>query len=123
MDKQIDKAAKLEGKDADSATEMTPLNSPAAAKRNASYDTKSDDEDFDSILSDEIRNINYFFTNKLSELRTDLEELMAGFRSSKASHHTSDVSTDAINKLRQIYIQLCALKEYATLNRTGMSLD
>ena len=85
-----------------------------------SQDSKATDvDDFDEILSDEIRNINYFFTTKIEGLRVEVESLSAKLRSNKTSHHTSDVSSDTLNQLRHIYVTLCALKDYCKLNRTG----
>ena len=73
--------------------------------------------EFFPFLIKEIDNVNKFFVGKLAELRINLELLISKRSNAAFGHHTSS-ETDILT-LRDIYIDLRALKGYCELNTTG----
>ena len=66
----------------------------------------------------------YYVTNvldhlsKLATLRIALDGITSKRRNSYRSHHTSSETTD-LATLRDIYVELAALRSYCDLNQTG----
>jgi hypothetical protein len=79
-----------------------------------------DNLDFFAIIQQEIDKINKFFVGQLAELRISLDQITSKRRNIYLSHHTS-AETDLI-RLRDIYVQLAALRSYCDLNQTGLFL-
>lgn len=86
----------------------------------SSYDSdelNSECELFRAVLF-EIEKINNFFILKLSTLRLALEDIT--FRRRKKYYsHTADNETANLAHLRDIYVELAALRSYCDLNQTG----
>lgn len=62
--------------------------------------------------------IKTFFISKLAALRIALDGITSKRRNSYRSHHTSSETTD-LATLRDIYVELAALRSYCDLNQTG----
>jgi len=62
--------------------------------------------------------INKFFVGKLAELRTDLNDIVQKRRNVYRTHHTGGDTSD-LQTLRDIYVDLAALRGYCDLNHTG----
>ena len=79
-----------------------------------------EDSDFFAVIQSEIDKVNKFFVGKLATLRIALEEITNKRRNAYRSHHasTGNEGTDLI-MLRDIYIELAALRSYCDLNQTG----
>jgi SPX domain protein involved in polyphosphate accumulation len=58
------------------------------------------------------------YGRKLATLRLALEEITNKRKNAYRSHHTSSEQTD-LNLLRDIYVELAALRSYCDLNQTG----
>lgn len=110
---------------ASSASETSPLN----PKGNDSYTSAppiipsakssvEDGTDFFAVIIEEMNKINNFFVGKLAALRINLEEIISERRNSYRSHHTSSDSSYLL-RLRDIYVDLAALRSYSELNSTG----
>ena len=76
-----------------------------------------DTEDFFDVILQEMEKINKFFTGKLAELRLSLEKITTKRQNVYFNHHTSG-EVD-LNRLRDIYVSLAALRSYCDLNQTG----
>ena len=78
-------------------------------------------EEFFAVIAGEIDKINEFFIGKLSQIRVDLENLMDRRGDSFLLHHSSSGAgrLNDVIKLRDLYIELVALRSYTELNRTG----
>jgi hypothetical protein len=74
--------------------------------------------DFFGMIQQEIEKINKFFIGQLADLRIGLDQITSKRRNIYFSHHTS-AETDLV-RLRDIYVQLAALRSYCELNRTGL---
>jgi phosphate transporter len=110
--------------------ETTPLNAKKkqysfeAPSRNASSTGLAEaaeiDEsiDFFPVIVEEISKINSFYIGKLAQLRLAVQEILAERRNSYRSHHTSS-DTSYLLRLRDIYVDLAALRSYCELNKTG----
>ena len=94
-----------------SVDETTPLN------RKNDDDLSGNYGEFFAVIQSEIEKINKFFVGKLAELRIGLDQITSKRRNVYFSHHTS-AETDLV-RLRDIYIQLAALRSYCDLNQTG----
>ena len=86
----------------------------------ASSAPSDEDSDFFAVIQSEIDKVNKFFVGKLATLRIALEEITNKRRNAYRSHHasTGNEGTDLI-MLRDIYIELAALRSYCDLNQTG----
>lgn len=73
--------------------------------------------DFFGLIQQEIDKVNKFFVGKMAELRIYLDQITSKRRHVYFSHHTS-AETELV-KLRDIYVQLAALRSYCDLNQTG----
>lgn len=62
--------------------------------------------------------INNFFVGKLASLRISLDEILSERQNTYRSHHTSSDSS-YLSRLRDIYLELAALRSYCDLNKTG----
>ena len=104
-----------------SVDETTPLTKNNGDKdESGTYSKKPSNEnvDFFAVIQSEIEKINKFFVGKLAELRISLDQITSKRRNVYFSHHTS-AETDLV-RLRDIYIQLAALRSYCDLNQTGI---
>ena len=104
--------------------EWTPLrgSSKDGYSRNSSITGKKsavndDSLDFFPFILQEIDKVNKFFIGKLAELRIKLEHITSKRQNAYFSHHTSGESD--LNSLRDIYVELAALRSYCDLNQTG----
>lgn len=59
-----------------------------------------------------------YYCSKLVTLRVALEGITSKRRNSYRSHHTSSEVTD-LSVLKDIYVELAALRSYCDLNQTG----
>lgn len=75
--------------------------------------------DFFPVILKEIEKINKFFLGKLASLRVSLEEITGKRRDSYHIHHTGSGNQGDLLILRDIYVELAALRSYCDLNRTG----
>lgn len=75
--------------------------------------------EFFPFILQEIDKVNKFFIGKLAELRIKLEHITSKRQNAYFSHHTSGESD--LNSLRDIYVELAALRSYCDLNQTGLS--
>eukprot|EP00981_Chlorochromonas_danica_P001007 scaffold233_cov174-Ochromonas_danica.AAC.47 len=108
------------------ATENTPLkpsvnglpsSMPDYTENNAGLENGEDTELF-PVLIEEMEKVNKFFIGKLAALRIALEEITVVRKNSYRTHHTSSDSPYLL-QLRDIYVDLAALRSYCNLNRTG----
>ena len=85
-----------------------------------SEDAESKDiEDFYGLLGLEVKKINNFFTGKVEEIQSSIENIIQHRTNVFRVHHTgSDLVTDLKN-LRSAYIELSALNSYVDFNETG----
>jgi phosphate transporter len=111
--------------DSDADEETTPLKtSSKKSGKDKSYDSlnnKSEiDEsvDFFPLISEEMTKVNNFFIGKLATLKLALEDIVNERRNSYRSHHTSSESA-YLTRLRDIYVELAALRSFCELNKTG----
>lgn len=111
-------------------TETTPLmmasaqskkEDPTAEEGSEAVEAVGVDPDgveFFPVIIEEINKINKFFVAKMAELRIALEEITSTRSSLYRSHHTISDPSHLI-RLRNIYVELAALRSYCTLCRTG----
>ncbi|RYH02443.1 hypothetical protein EON65_47960, partial [archaeon] len=99
------------------STENTPLVKNATEK-SYNNDENLEDSEFFPVLIEEMEKVNKFFIGKLAALRIALEEITVVRKNSYRSHHTSSDSPYLL-QLRDIYVDLAALRSYCNLNRTG----
>ena len=76
-------------------------------------------EDFFDIIEAEIMKVNKFVVGKIAELRIDLTSLSSQQVDPNRTHHTDGDRTFLL-RLKDVYIQLVALKKFCALNATGM---
>lgn len=108
--------------------EQTPLTVDRKAFMQSSYTSspaldgeaqKFDESiDFFPVIIDEMNKVNNFFIGKLASLRISLEEILSERRNVYRSHHTSSDSSYLL-RLRDIYVDLAALRSFCELNKTG----
>lgn len=96
------------------ASEVTPLNVSLTVD-----DNDPSEDDFFVVLQEQIAKISKFFIGKLAELRIALDIISNKRRNSYRSHHTGGDQVD-LNQLRDIYVELAALKSYGDLNKQGL---
>jgi phosphate transporter len=116
----------IERKPAMKVSEMTPLTAHSGSEVPPNQYTdggdasagKGDDVDLFPVLIEEMEKVSKFFIGKLASLRIALEEITVVRKNSYRSHHTSSDSPYLLH-LRDIYIDLAALRSYCNLNRTG----
>lgn len=82
-------------------------------------DTIDDSLDFFRVIADEMDKINKFFVGKLAQLRVSLETIQEERRNAYRNHHTSSSDSAYLLRLRDIYVDLAALRSYCDLNKTG----
>lgn len=103
----------------DAPTESTPLKSEDRTLSLYSEDAEGGgDTELFPVLIEEMEKVNKFFIGKLASLRIALEEITVVRKNSYRSHHTSSDSPYLL-QLRDIYVDLAALRSYCNLNRTG----
>ena len=73
--------------------------------------------DFFGLLQEDIDKINKFFLGKLASLRVDLEAMTAKLDDRGYAHH-AESHVDLL-RLRDIYVELAALRSFSELNKTG----
>lgn len=78
-----------------------------------------DSSDFFPLILQEIEKVNKFFIGKLAQLRIKLNQITSKRQNVYFSHHTSGESE--LTLLRDIYVELAALRSYCDLNQTGCS--
>jgi len=109
-----------------SSEEQTPFNKNSSeidmygATSSSKLVSTSEGLDFFGLIQQEIDKINKFFVGKMAELRIYLDQITSKRRHVYFSHHTS-AETELV-KLRDIYVQLAALRSYCDLNQTGTHL-
>lgn len=94
---------------------------PKSDKQKAKENNKEGLEeglDFFATILEEMNKANNFFVGKTAELRINLEALLKPRSNTYVTHHTSSDPTFLL-KLRGLYVELVALKQYAELNKTG----
>lgn len=74
--------------------------------------------DFFALIVEEMNKVNNFYIGKLAELRISLEEIFSERKNSYRSHHTS-ADASYLLRLRDIYVDLAALRSFCELNKTG----
>lgn len=104
---------------------LTSSNSTTALGSNPNFpidhisdETTEDIPEFFPEILAELEKINKFFLGKLAQLRLELDEILRTRRNSYRTHHTSSDSAK-LNLLRNLYIELAALRSYCELNETG----
>lgn len=103
--------------------ELTPINKTSSeidiygTSSTSKKVPSSENLDFFGLIQQEIDKINKFFVGKMAELRIYLDQITSKRRHVYFSHHTS-AETELV-KLRDIYVQLAALRSYCDLNQTG----
>ncbi len=76
--------------------------------------------DFFGLLQEEMGKINKFFLGKLASLRIDLEAMTTKFDNRQYTHHGAENGGHLdLLKLRDIYVELAALRSFSELNKTG----
>ena len=75
--------------------------------------------EFFPVVLSELNKINKFFLGKLASLRIALEEITEKRREAYHSHHTGGGDQSYLLALRDIYVELAALRSFCDLNRTG----
>ena len=75
--------------------------------------------DFFATILEEMNKINNFYVGKTAELRINIESMTRPRSNSYITHHTSGSDPSFLLKLRNLYVEVNALKEYAELNKTG----
>ena len=104
----------LHGSKNNKVDEMTPLASPLGSEQ-ANNKTPAEEEsaEFFPLILAEIDKINKFFVGKLAYLRIALEEITDKRGNNYQSHHTGGGGdhSDFI-RLRDIYVELAALRSY-----------
>ena len=101
------------------ASESTPLNTSQATETYTIEAEKAEEGiDFFSVINEEMEKINHFYLGKLAELRIALDEIMSSRKNLYRTHHTSGDSSHLL-RLRDIYVELAALRSYCELNKTG----
>jgi phosphate transporter len=117
MDKKIAKAMKVSASNAalSAADEMTPLSAAYAMDDGSSVN----DDDFFVVLQEQMSKISKFFVGKLAELRIGLDIITNKRRNSYRTHHAGGDASD-LTTLRDIYVELAALKSFGELNKSGL---
>eukprot|EP01039_Chlorochromonas_danica_P015119 gene15119-17740_t len=75
--------------------------------------------DFFAVVAEDMSRANNFYIGKLAELRISLEEILSERRNAYRSHHTS-ADASYLLRLRDIYVDLAALRSFCELNKTGL---
>jgi phosphate transporter len=107
----------------DSDDEAAPLKGDSG-KSGKDYNTLNNTGNFDEsvdffpLIVEEMNKINNFFVGKLASLKISLEDIVNERRNTYRTHHTSSDSSYLL-RLRDIYVELAALRSYCELNRTG----
>lgn len=106
-------------------SESMPLSASSIDRQNYTAAVESskvldENAEFFPVISDEMEKVNKFFVGKLAELRLKLDDIMRRRRNQYLTHHTSAESD--LTALREIYIQLAALRSFCDLNQTGCKL-
>jgi len=108
---------------------QTPARQPAGGRYSGTSATPGgtlsmgeggDGTEFFPVILEEINKINKFFLGKLASLRISLEEITEKRRpESYHVHHAGGGEKNDLTTLRDIYVELAALRSYCDLNRTG----
>jgi len=109
---------------------QTPARQPAGGRYSGGATTTpggtlsmgegGDGTEFFPVILEEINKINKFFLGKLASLRISLEEITEKRRpESYHVHHAGGGEKNDLTTLRDIYVELAALRSYCDLNRTG----
>lgn len=81
---------------------------------------RTNSTDFFDLLQEEIDKINKFYLGKLATLTIDVETITSKIESKEYAHFSSENSMPLnLVKLRDVYIELAALRSYIELNKTG----
>jgi phosphate transporter len=95
-----------------------PPSTPKGTKKGKARGVLDDGLDFFACILEEMNTANTFYIGKCAELRYKLKEMTEPRSNTYITHHTS-TDPNFLNKLRSIYIELVALKQYSELNKTG----
>lgn len=76
-----------------------------------------ENSEFFFVIHQELEKINNFFVGKLAELHSALDKITSKRENIYLSHHTS--KEIELSSLRDLYIDLMALRSYCDLNQTG----
>ena len=82
-------------------------------------DDAENGSEFFPVIMEEIEKVNKFFLGKLASLRVSLDAITGKRRDSYHIHHTGSGNQGDLLVLRDIYVELAALRSYCDLNRTG----
>lgn len=80
--------------------------------------TGDENLDFFAVIADEMNKVNNFYIGKLAQLRISLEDILTERKNAYRSHHTS-ADASYLLRLRDIYVDLAALRSFCDLNKTG----
>lgn len=91
---------------------------PKGNKKEKSRHVLEDGLDFFACILEEMKTANNFYAGKCAEVHIKLNELTGPRTNTYVTHHTS-TDPNFLLKLREIYIEVAALKQYSELNKTG----
>lgn len=100
----------------DHLNELTPLKPLSSTIIEVA--TIDAEDDFFIVLQEQMDKIGKFFVGKLAELRIALDLITSKRHNSYRMHHTAGNGSD-VATLRDIYVQLAALRSYCDLNKQG----
>lgn len=86
--------------------------------KDTSINVIEDDETFFAVLESELGKINKFVLGMSIQLNAEINEILHDRSDNNRSHH-SDGKRNELSVLKDIYIQLIALKKFCELNKTG----
>lgn len=95
--------------------ELTPLN----VGINIPSDSEDCEDDFFVVVQEQLSRISKFFVGKLAELRICLDMVTSKQRNAYRTHHTSNDVAD-LSTLRDVYVELAALRSFCELNKSGL---
>eukprot|EP01038_Epipyxis_sp_PR26KG_P009656 gene9656-12998_t len=95
------------------------VTSSSAIQTTQDNENRDDSIEFFPAIIEEINKVNNFFVGKIAELRIELDEITSTRRNAYRTHHTGGDSSSSLLRLRDIYVQLAALRSFCTLNHTG----
>jgi phosphate transporter len=124
-EKSKDKKKKKKEEEDSDDEESVPLNKQVkggydSISKSSSSAKFDESVDFFPLIIEEINKINNFFVGKLAEIHASLDDIVNERQNTYRSHHTSS-DTSYLTKLRDIYVELAALRSYCELNKTGFS--
>lgn len=98
--------------------ETTPLY-PKSRDSFVSIEAPEDGMEFFPAISEEMNKTNNFYVGKLAELRIALDDITSKREHIFSSHHTGGSDPSYLFRLRNIYVELAALRSYCDLSKTA----